>query len=81
MTKNDKAVLMFVGAVALVIYLVHVRKAGAVVQPALSPPMPVNNSPLLLAPGNSACENTPNPLTDPMGYADYIVTGGAECSE
>lgn len=52
MTKEDKMALMVVGAIALVLYLVHARNAQAA--PVLSPPVPVRpNAGLLPASTNA----------------------------
>lgn len=72
MTRDDRAVALVVVGLGLGVWLLD--RSGQ----RTTTGSPVAGGASGAAP---ACVDAPDPLTDPVGYADYIFTGGAPCSQ
>lgn len=74
MTRDDRAVALVVVGLGLGVWMLDRQSSGQRTTTGL----PVAGGASGAAP---ACVDAPDPLTDPVGYADYIFTGGAPCSQ
>lgn len=74
MTRDDRAVALVVVGLGLGVWLLDRQSSSQRTTTGL----PVAGGASGAAP---ACVDAPDPLTDPVGYADYIFTGGAPCSQ
>lgn len=79
MTRDDRAVALVVVGLGLGVWLLDRQSSGSGQRTTGSPVGgQVGTTGSTTAP---ACVDVPDPLTDPVGYADYIFTGGAPCSQ
>lgn len=74
MTRDDRAVALVVVGLGLGVWLLDRRISGQRTTTGL----PVGGG---ASDATPACVDVPDPLADPVGYADYIFTGGAPCSQ
>lgn len=76
MTRDDRAVALVVVGLGLGVWMLDRQSSSSGQRTTTG--LPVAGGASGAAP---ACVDAPDPLTDPVGYADYIFTGGAPCSQ